>query len=76
MIRVLILLSVMISLTSCETSYYRTSPVPEYLLVPCEIPELAGNTYGDVIKLAYRQKVSLIECNTRLDAVASIVKEL
>lgn len=70
------LLSVMISLTSCETSYYRTSPVPEYLLVPCEVPELAGDTYGDVIKLAYRQKVSLMECNTRLEVVSSIVKEL
>lgn len=70
------LLSVMISLTSCGTSYYRTSPVPEYLLVPCEVPELAGDTYGDVIKLAYRQKVSLMECNTRLEAVSGIVKEL
>ena len=68
------LLSVMISLTSCGTSYHRISPVPEYLLVPCEIPELAGNTYGDIIKLAYRQKVSLIECNTRLDAVSSILR--
>lgn len=69
------LLSVMIFLTSCETSYHRISPVPEYLLVPCEIPELAGNTYGDIIKLAYRQKVSLIECNTRLEAVSGIIKE-
>ena len=75
MIRVLMLLSVMIFLTSCKTSYHRISPVPEYLLVPCEIPELVGNTYGDVIKLAYRQKVSLIECNIRLEAVSGIVKE-
>ena len=73
-ISVLILLLMTPLSTSCENIkyVYVKHEIPTILLAPCEKPELIGNTYADVIKLAYRQKIALEECNLKIKSIAEL----
>lgn len=63
-------------LTSCATRYeYIKQQIPAALLAPCEQPELNGSTYGDVVRLAYRQRVALAECSARITTIEALVKD-
>ena len=62
--------------TSCVTRYqYIKQQIPAQLLEPCDMPELNGDTYGDVVRLAYRQRVSLAECSARLTSIEALTKQ-
>ena len=58
-------------LTSCAARLPRND-VPITLTAPCEQPELSGETYGDIIRLAYRQRIALAECTARMEAIRNI----
>ena len=66
------LLSLMMTfLTSCANPpvyVYVKQKIPEELL-QCERIKLEGDTYADVIRLAYREKIALIECSERMNFV-------
>lgn len=59
-------------LTSCASRVEISNRIPEGLLVPCEAPELNGETYADIIRLAHRQKTALAECDARIEAIRNI----
>lgn len=63
-------------LTSCGTEYrVIRNDIPLVLTVPCDQPELSGETYGDIIRLAYRQRVALAECSARMEAIRNITDQ-
>lgn len=59
-------------LTSCASRVEISNRIPEGLLVPCEAPELNGETYADIIRLAARQRDALAECDARIEAIRNI----
>ena len=65
----------MLCLTSCGTEYrVIRNDIPIVLTAPCDQPELSGETYGDIIRLAYRQRIALAECNARMTAIRNITE--
>ena len=75
---IVILLSSMIAfLTSCASPpvyVYVKQKIPDELL-QCERIKLEGDTYADVIRFAYREKIALIECSERMNAIKAINQE-
>lgn len=63
-------------LTSCASRVEISNRLPEGLLVPCEAPELNGETYADIIRLAARQRDALAECNERLRSIRTINEDI
>ena len=63
-------------LTSCGSSCrIIRNDIPVTLTAPCEKPELPGETYGDIIRLAYRQRIALAECDARMEAIRHITDQ-
>ena len=63
-------------LTSCGSSCrIIQNDIPITLTAPCEQPELPGETYGDIIRLAYRQRIALAECAARMEAIRNITED-
>ena len=60
-------------LTSCAARLPRND-IPIILTAPCDQPELSGETYGDIIRLAYRQRIALAECNARMTAIRNLTE--
>lgn len=60
-------------LTSCAARLPRND-IPIILTAPCNSPELSGETYGDIIRLAYRQRIALAECNARMTAIRNLTE--
>ena len=60
-------------LTSCAARLPRND-IPIILTAPCDSPELSGETYGDIIRLAYRQRIALAECNARMAAIRNLTE--
>lgn len=60
-------------LTSCAARLPRND-IPIILTAPCDSPELSGDTYGDIIRLAYRQRIALAECNARMAAIRNLTE--
>lgn len=60
-------------LTSCAARLPRND-IPIILTAPCDSPELSGETYGDIIRLAYRQRIALEECNARMAAIRNLTE--
>lgn len=60
-------------LTSCAARLPRND-IPIILTAPCDSPELSGETYGDIIRLAYRQRIALAECNARMTAIRNLTE--
>ena len=60
-------------LTSCAARSPRND-IPIILTAPCDSPELSGDTYGDIIRLAYRQRIALAECNARMTAIRNLTE--
>lgn len=60
-------------LSSCAARYPRND-IPVILTAPCDSPELSGETYGDIIRLAYRQRIALAECNARMAAIRNLTE--
>ena len=58
---------ILLSLTGCAAPV--SSAIPRALTEPCAQPELTGETYADVIRLAFRQRQALAECNERLETI-------
>lgn len=74
---VLVLLLAMTCLTSCATRpqyIYVKQTIPQELL-QCDRINLDGNTYGDIVRMAYRQKIALLECSERMQAIKAITSE-
>ena len=66
----------MLCLTSCGSSCrIIRNDIPITLTAPCEQPELPGDTYGDIIRLAYRQRIALAECDARMEAIRRITDQ-
>lgn len=63
-------------LTSCASRVEISNRLPEGLLVPCEAPELNGETYADIIRLAARQRDTLAECNERLRTIKKLNEDI
>lgn len=63
-------------LTSCASRVEISNRLPEGLLVPCEAPELNGETYADIIRLAARQRDALEECSERLRSIRTINEDI
>ena len=62
-------------LTSCGTEYrVIRNDIPLVLTVPCDSPELSGETDGDSIRLAYRQRIALAECDARMTAIRNLTE--
>ena len=61
-------------LTSCAARLPRRNDIPIILTAPCDSPELSGDTYGDIIRLAYRQRIALEECNARMAAIRNLTE--
>lgn len=61
-------------LTSCAARLPRRNDIPIILTAPCDSPELSGSTYGDIIRLAYRQRIALAECNARMAAIRNLTE--
>lgn len=73
----LVLLLAMTCLTSCATRpqyIYVKQSIPQELLQCDRIP-LEGDTYADVVRMAYRQKIALLECSERMQAIKAITSE-
>lgn len=74
---VLVLLLAMTCLTSCATRpqyIYVKQSIPQELL-QCDRIHLEGDTYADVVRMAYRQKIALLECSERMQAIKAITSE-
>ena len=74
---VLVLLLAMTCLTSCATRpqyIYVKQNIPQELL-QCDRIHLDGDTYADVVRMAYRQKIALLECSERMQAIKAITSE-
>jgi hypothetical protein len=66
-----------VSLISCANApqfVYVKQNIPQELLQCDRIP-LEGDTYADVVRLAYRQKIALLECSERMQAIKAITSE-
>lgn len=77
MINALMLSLAMISLISCASApqfVYVKQNIPQELLQCDRIP-LEGDTYADVVRMAYRQKIALLECSERMQAIKAITSE-
>lgn len=62
--------------SGCAREYiYIKQDIPALLLEPCDVPELMGDTYADVIQLAYNQKIALQECNVKIETIREIVNK-
>ena len=64
----------MISLISCANApqfVYVKQNIPQELL-QCDMIPLEGDTYADVVRMAYRQKIALLECSERMQAIKAI----
>lgn len=59
---------ILLSLTGCAAPV-NSAAIPRALTEPCAQPELTGETYADVIRLAFRQRQALAECNERLETI-------
>ena len=68
----LILISTAGSISGCATENRNT--IPEVLAEPCPAPELTGDTYADVIRYAYRERIALAECSARMDTIRRLLK--
>lgn len=67
----------MISLISCANApqfVYVKQTIPQELL-QCDMISLEGDTYADVVRMAYRQKIALLECSERMQAIKAITSE-
>lgn len=67
----------MISLISCASTpqfVYVKQNIPQELL-QCDMISLEGDTYADVVRMAYRQKIALLECSERMQAIKAITSE-
>ena len=67
----------MISLISCASTpqfVYVKQTIPQELL-QCDRIHLEGDTYADVVRMAYRQKIALLECSERMQAIKAITSE-
>nr|DAH28835.1 MAG TPA: hypothetical protein [Caudoviricetes sp.] len=67
----------MTCLTSCATRpqyIYVKQSIPQELL-QCDRIHLEGDTYADVVRMAYRQKIALLECSERMQAIKAITSE-
>lgn len=74
MIVVFIPLLIMTYCSGCAREYiYIKQDIPALLLEPCDSPELMGDTYADVIQLAYNQKIALQECNIKIETIKDLV---
>lgn len=60
------------SISGCVTEI--RSEIPEVLAEPCPAPELTGDTYADVIRYAYRERIALAECSARMDTIRRLIK--
>lgn len=60
-------------LTSCAARLTRND-IPVVLTAPCDSPELSGETYGDIIRLAYQQRIALAECDARMTAIRNLTE--
>ena len=69
----LILISIAGSISGCAAPI--RSDIPEVLAEPCPAPELTGDTYADVIRYAYRQRIALAECSARMDTIRRLIHE-
>ena len=47
-------------------------PVPPALTAPCTIAELTTGTGFDAINVGHARKVSLLDCNDRMDKIAHL----
>lgn len=61
---------ILVFLSGCAAPISNT--IPRALTEPCAQPELNGNTYADVIRLAYRQRQALTECSERLETIRQL----
>lgn len=50
--------------------------IPAALTEPCARPELNGDTYADIIRLAARQRDALEECSERLRSIRTINEDI
>jgi hypothetical protein len=53
---------------------YVKQNIPQELL-QCDRVPLDGDTYADVVRMAYRQKIALLECSERMQAIKAITTE-
>lgn len=77
MTNALMLSLAMISLISCASApqfVYVKQTIPQELL-QCDMIPLEGDTYADVVRMAYRQKIALLECSERMQAIKAITTE-
>lgn len=61
-------------LISCANSpqfVYVKQNIPQELL-QCDRIALEGDTYADIVRMAYRQKIALLECSERMQAIKAI----
>ena len=68
----LILISTAAFISGCVTEI--RSEIPEVLAEPCPAPELTGDTYADVIRYAYRERIALAECSARMDTIRRLIR--
>lgn len=61
---------ILLSLSGCAAP--GSNAIPRALTEPCALPELTGETYADVIRLAFRQRQALAECNERLETIRKL----
>lgn len=47
-------------------------PVPEWMTAPCAISELRTGTGFDALDVGHQRKVSLLDCNARMDAIRGL----
>ena len=64
----------LISCASAPQFVYVKQSIPQELLQCDRIP-LEGDTYADVVRMAYRQKIALLECSERMQAIKAITTE-
>lgn len=77
MINALMLSLATVLLISCASApqfVYVKQNIPQELLQCDRIP-LEGDTYADVVRMAYRQKIALLECSERMQAIKAITTE-
>lgn len=67
----------MLTCSGCSGVQYQAveTEIPLTLTAPCDMPELAGDTYGDIIRLAYRQRIALAECSARMQVIYNLTKQ-
>lgn len=69
--------TLMLTCSGCSGVQYQAveTEIPLTLTAPCDMPELAGDTYGDIVRLAYRQRIALAECSARMQVIYSLTQE-